>query len=258
MNDRLMLISETPCRSLVSLLSTILDYALTGTWNIPGLSFFAYNILFDISRFYGTSPWHYHLLQSLPILTTTSLPFVLPTFVKALSGFPLAKSESDLRQDEDTLRTQDYNVGLLAKAAFGAGVAYSLIPHKEWRFLHPLLPVLLIFGAHTLVAAYKVNPSGGLLGSKLKTLCAGFRIGRRPFLFLSLTPVLPWLYLTFVHGRAQVKVTEWLGEQARLDPQLEAMFLMPCHATPWMSHAHVKDRIQADGWRFLTCDPPVE
>jgi len=234
-----------------------LDYALTGAWNVPGLSFFAYNILFDVSRFYGTSPWHYHLFQSLPILTTTSLPFVLPTFFGALIGSPLARSETDNARNEDSLRTQDYNIGLLAKAVFATAAAYSMIPHKEWRFLHPLLPILLVFGAQNLVAAYKLNPSGGLLGSKLKTLCAGFRIERRAFLFLSLTPVLPWLYLAFIHGRAQVKVIEWLGEQARLDPSLEAMFLMPCHATPWMSHAHVKNRSQADGWKFLTCEPPI-
>jgi len=234
-----------------------LDLTLTGTWNIPGVSFFAYNILFDISHFYGTSPWHYHLFQSLPILTTTSLPFVLPTFVKALVGSPLARSETDSARDEESLLTQDYNIRLLARTAFGTAVAYSMIPHKEWRFLHPLLPVLLVFGAQTLVAAYKLNPSGGLMGSKLKTLCAGFRIERRAFLFLSLTPILPYLYLTFIHGRAQVKVMEWLGEQARLDSQLDAMFFMPCHATPWMSHAHIKNRIQADGWNFLTCEPPV-
>jgi phosphatidylinositol glycan class B len=237
--------------------SAALDYALVGTKDIPGRSFLVYNVLFDFSSLFGVSPWHYHLSQTLPILLTVALPFVLPAFFKALLGSQPSRTLSDRRQSDVALRAQDINLRMLAIATAVTFVAYSSIQHKEWRFLHPILPVLLLFGAHALVAAYRPSVGGGLLGSKLKTLYAGLRINKGSLLFLSLSPIMPWLYLAFVHGRGQVAVTEWLSTQVQRDPSIKALFLMPCHSTPWMSHIHSKDPVQADRWHFLVCDPPI-
>jgi phosphatidylinositol glycan class B len=247
-----------PCFSAAAMsASAALDYALVGTKDIPGRSFLVYNVLFDLSSLFGVSPWHYHLSQTLPIMLTVALPFVLPTFFKALLGLRVSRTLSDGRQSAAALQAQDRNLRTLAVATAVTFVVYSSIQHKEWRFLHPLLPVLLLFGAHALVAAYRPSVAGGLLGSRLKTLYSGLRINKGSLLFLSLTPIVPWLYLAFVHGRGQVAVTEWFAMQVQRDPSTKALFLMPCHSTPWMSHIHSKDPAQAERWQFLTCNPPI-
>lgn len=237
--------------------SSALDWLLTGSFNVPGISFFIYNILYNISENYGTSPWHYHVSQSIPILTTTALPFLLRSFFAALSHRDIPRTLSDSRQSAIALRSQDRILQVLALAVTTTTAVYSGIAHKEWRFLHPMLPILLLFASNGLVSDYLADPEGGLQSSKFKTFYSGLRISRRKCLFLSITPMIPWLYLNFRHGRGQIAVTEWLGNQARFNLGIQARFLMPCHATPWMSHIHLKEREQADKWQFLTCEPPI-
>lgn len=237
--------------------SAALDYALVGIKGIPGRSFLIYNVLYDLSSLFGIEPWHYHLTQTLPILLTTALPFVVPHFVKTLLGSSPARTLSDTRQSAAALKAQDLNLRTLAVATAVTIVAYSSIQHKEWRFMHLLVPVMLLFGAHTLVVAYRPEVTGGLQNSPMTTIYSGFRINDGTFLFLGLSPILPWIYLAFFHGRGQVAVTEWFAGQVQQDPSIKALFLMACHSTPWMSHIHSKVPAKADRWHFLTCEPPI-
>ena len=252
--------TEHPARfRLIALTaSAALDYALVGIKEIPGRSFLVYNVLYDLSSLFGISPWHYHLFQTLPVLLATALPFVLPPFLKALVGMTPSRTLSDSRQSVEALKVQDHNLRVLAVATAVTITAYSSIRHKEWRFLHLVLPVMLLFGAHALVTAYRPVAGGDLLNRKFRTLYSGLRINKGSFLFLSLAPILPWIYLAFFHGRGQVAVTEWFATQVQRDPSIKALFLMPCHTTPWMSHIHSKVPAQADRWHFLTCEPPIQ
>ena len=65
-------------------------------------------------------------------------------------------------------------------------------------------------------------------------------------------PILPYLYLNTLHGRAQVAVMDVL-RRGEMGEVTNLVALMPCHSTPWMSALH-RD---VDGW-FLTCAPPLE
>lgn len=230
--------------------ATLLDYRTDGALEVPAISFLKYNLLLDVSRFYGVSLWHYHLTQSLPILLTTSLPYFGLPFVRAFFRLSDRKG-NDLLIHETALQR-------LAVGCFSSIFAFSLIPHKEWRFLHPILPVLLLFAAEGLVGAYRPLASGGLQGSQLKTLHSGLRVNKRHLLYFALTPIIPYIYLGFFHGRAQVSVTEWLSEEARRSPDMQVLYAGPCHQIPWMSHIDLRDRELASAWRFLTCEPPLK
>jgi phosphatidylinositol glycan class B len=133
---------------------------------------------------------------------------------------------------------------------------WSCIGHKEWRFLHPLLPILLLYPARYLVDRYQ-PPDGGLWVSYITCAYSFVRVNRRPFLFLVLAPILPYVYLSGFHGRAQIEVTDWLRRRAVETPAMSVLFVTPCHSTPWMSHIHLEAHRDEARWHFLTCEPPL-
>jgi phosphatidylinositol glycan class B len=181
------------------------------------VSFFAQNLLLGVSTFYGTSAWHYHFSQSLPILLTTAVPFVIPEWIQcAFTKTPREGCSNPMR--------------LLAWASLITITVFSFIPHKEWRFVHFLLPILLQFGVS------RVRRQGGLT--------------RRQGLALLGVSVIPAVYLGGFHGRSQVSVTDYLRKSA---PAVGTAVLMPCHSTPWQSHIHREDLAI---W-FLSCEPPI-
>ncbi|TGZ81991.1 hypothetical protein EX30DRAFT_318662, partial [Ascodesmis nigricans] len=92
----------------------------------PELSSFLFNFLSGHSSEWGTSPWHYYLTSSLPKLLLNPLHLLLlPT------AFLIAP-DSTLRRATPL-------------AAFIA--TYSLLPHKEWRFIIYALPDLTAISA---------------------------------------------------------------------------------------------------------------
>src|ERR1700728_2688040 len=111
------------------------------SWYYQKLTFTPFNFLLtnlsSVSQFYGTNPWHYHLTQSIPILCTTALPFVLHGMWTTSPFGPRS------------LRT------MFVSVAWTVGV-YSVAGHKEWRFIHPILPLLHVFAARSLVDSFKV------------------------------------------------------------------------------------------------------
>src|SRR5260370_42571362 len=56
--------------------SLTVDKFYYGRLQFPVLNFIKVNFS-SVSLFYGQCPWHYYLTQGLPILCTTSLPFVV-------------------------------------------------------------------------------------------------------------------------------------------------------------------------------------
>lgn len=73
---------------------------------------------------WGTSPWHWYLTSALPRLLSSPLLLIYPLL-------PLLSS---------TLRTRLLHANTLPLLTYLA--LYSLLPHKETRFLFPLLPIL--------------------------------------------------------------------------------------------------------------------
>ena len=90
----------------------------------PELSGFYYNTILGKSADWGTSPWHFYFLTAIPRLLLNPLSWTL--------CIPLALLTPVTRQ-------RSMNMLLPALAFVGL---YSLLPHKEWRFILYIVPSL--------------------------------------------------------------------------------------------------------------------
>lgn len=204
-----------------------LDTLFYGTPTFTPYTFILQNVLHSIALFYGSNPLHFYISSAVPFMTLTMLPFVL----------------------HGTLISGAGHLGLARRVVGCTVLAYSFLGHKEFRFIHPLLPILHVFAAHSLVS----------LGSKT-TRQSRLSIRRR-HTALILVGLLPSLYANLYHSSGVISIMARLRRIPASELQSVA-FLMPCHSTPWMSHLHRKD-LGGDGsgeggraW-FLTCEPPI-
>ena len=225
------------CGSLVLCISLGSDRLYFGFWTFPPYNWLNFNITKSLAVFYGRNPWNYYLLQGLPLLCTSSLPFVLAGIYK-----PAATTADQA----NILRTMSCAVCVTI-------TALSLISHKEVRFIYPLLPILNILAA-PLAASFFTSPPTSSSASP--------RIRNKPYLYLALgVNLLLAGYLSFLHQRAPLSVLTYLRNEysspsnpsSTPNDGLFALFLMPCHSTPWRSHL-VHPTLNAYA---LSCDPPL-
>ena len=127
---------------------------------------------------------------------------------------------------------------------------HSLPGHKEWRFLHPILPLMITLSAKSLVDSDTAKifgreslekPKSYSVGWKTKGLCA---LG-----------VLPGLYIIRFHGGARVSVMSYL-RSLELPVLRSVGFLMRCHSTPWQAYLHIPELSEGYMWD-LSCEPPL-
>ncbi len=222
--------------------STLFDYTITGQLSLPPATFIYHNVLRNISRFYGATNYAYHLTQSLPIMLFPIwwwwgqgiVSCLLPSSILPKRLFRLDRPEA---------------LCSLARAITFAIAILSLSPHSEWRFLHPLLPPLLLFALPPMFRLYGPIPPGRYHFAQIVRQYT--RLPKLPFYLCLFAPIVPYLYLNGFHGRAQVQVMDVL-RRGEIGNVSGLVALMPCHSTPWMSSLH-RD---IDAW-FLTCEPPL-
>ncbi|KAK1750674.1 hypothetical protein QBC47DRAFT_393222 [Echria macrotheca] len=246
------------CGLTVLAISVASDRLYFGFWTFPPYKFLYFNISQSLAVFYGKMPWHYYLSQGIPLLTTTFLPFALVGLYKfglSLSPYSPSQSGLDILQS-NTLRT-------LAVTAITTVATLSVISHKEVRFIYPLLPLFHILAAPYILGFFttpSTSPSPtGPVGLRHKLFLANI---------LSINLLLAG-YLSLFHQPAPLSVVNFLRTDfERLHPdslslnssvplsndtELFALFLTPCHSTPWRSHL-VYPALRA---RALTCEPPL-
>ncbi|TFK42364.1 Alg9-like mannosyltransferase family-domain-containing protein [Crucibulum laeve] len=206
--------------------------------------------LSSVSLFYGSNPWHYYLSQALPILCTTALPFTL-------HGIWLSISEKRSTALKTMFATVIWSIGI-----------YSLAGHKEWRFIHPILPLLYVFAAKSLVdlshgyvtkrtdkpkpKSRRAYPSWS---SNLRQLLPPIR-PRYVTLLLATLPASLYIVLFYCSGPVSVlSYIRSLSEDELRNGSIGV--LMPCHSTP--GHAYLHREMLANGSMWsLGCEPPLE
>lgn len=218
----------------------VLDSAFYGKPTLSLLNFLRVNAS-PVSLFYGSSPWHYYVSQALPILCSTSLPFVL-------HGMHLA-----VQNDEKNLKT-------MFGCIFWTLAVFSFVGHKEWRFLHPLLPMLHVFASRSLVELHHCSAKAEVKVPREKRKNAISKTFSLPIrtrdLCLLLLAVPALIYVVFFHCVGQIKVMSYLRS---LPPENLASvgFLTPCHSTPWQAYLH-RPELAAPGRMWaLGCEPPL-
>ncbi|KAG9088238.1 glycosylphosphatidylinositol anchor biosynthesis [Ceratobasidium sp. UAMH 11750] len=228
------------------------DSMYYGAFTLTPISFVRTNILSGTARFYGVNSFHYYLTQGLPIILGPALPFALHGVWMRLR--PASAQPSSWRYNPDL----SILFGLVAWTI----LVYSCLAHKEWRFIHALLPILHIFAADSLIglgARTVVHNKPASPPTRNQPKLPSIRPSHLAFLLGVSLPLN--IYLIHVHGSAQVIATRYLHSLGQDRSRVKSIgVLMPCHSIPWQSHLHLPHLGRKDGgsrlWA-LGCEPPL-
>nr|XP_057945335.1 GPI mannosyltransferase 3 [Doryrhamphus excisus] len=192
-------------------ISTIIDCIFYEKWTFVQFNFLKFNVFHGIADFYGSHPWHWYFTQGFVVIIGPHLPFFL-------HGCSLA--------------FRRYRI-LLVAIIWTISV-YSLLPHKEFRFIYSLLPLCMIF-----------------CGLSMANMGAWRRAAASVLL---VTNLLTALYTGLIHQRGVLDVMSHLQTLCHVSeqPQPDILFLMPCHSTPFYSHIHCPLKMS-----FLECPPDL-
>ncbi|KAI3423779.1 uncharacterized protein J3R85_010785 [Psidium guajava] len=217
-----------PVGVLVLGLATLLDRLVYGSWVLVPLNFFMFNFLSSGGDYYGTHKWHWYFTQGFTVMLFTFLPF-------SLAG---------------VIMSRNWRLsGLIAWVL----VLYSVLGHKEFRFVLPVLPIALMFSGYSLAAISTRYSSNGKTAEALKCHTKYPSRMRWAICFLLATNIPMALYMSLVHQRGSEDVMNFLSREAAKDRVKSVLFLMPCHATPYYSTLHHDLPM-----RFLDCSPSEE
>lgn len=194
--------------ALITLLAAnaVLDFFFYKQVTFPIYNFIEFNVVRNLSIFYGTAPWHFYVVQAVPILLMTYLPFLFHSLIW-------------LRNYQDPL----VQAGLFVLTGF------SVIAHKEFRFIYPLQPIFMVMCAYSIKKLYK-RLKWGLIG-------------------ITVINVMIAYFFTRVNERGIIDLMKILRKE-----DVSFGFIGPCHSTPWQSHLHNE---KLDSSWFLTCEPPL-
>lgn len=139
---------------LVSLLgvlvSVLVDSWFWGRWTWPELNVLIYNTYYNKSADWGVMPWHWYLSVAIPKLLLTQ---IVSFGFGALSHQP-------------RLKVFDQRVSDLLFIVVSFVFLYSFLPHKELRFLFPVIPAINVVNALGLA-----KMCSSIYKSELKNLC---------------------------------------------------------------------------------------
>ncbi|KAF8083239.1 hypothetical protein N665_0787s0021 [Sinapis alba] len=225
-----------PVGSLVLGFTCLLDRLMYGSWVIVPLNFLKFNFLSSGGDYYGTHPWHWYFSQGFLVMLFTFTPL-------SVAGMIKSKNQK------------------LSALVLWVLTIYSLLGHKEFRFVLPVLPVALIFSGYAL-AQMDASDSSSLSPSsitKQKQVPRKKHIVKwspkltLSVLFLLVTNIPMALYMSLFHQRGTEDATNYLSEEAYKGRVKSILFLMPCHSTPYYSTLHTNIPMQ-----FLDCTPSEE
>ncbi|XP_058451373.1 GPI mannosyltransferase 3 [Malaya genurostris] len=206
--------------------SIAVDSFLHGSLIVSPYEFLRFNIIKGIGSLYGEHPWYWYFNVGLPtVLGIGSIPFLFAC-VETIRHRQVYKERSIL----------------LAAIVFTLFI-YSLLQHKEFRFILQILPLCLYVSADHL-SRWSRKASGKLVWFA----AIGILVGN----------IIPAGYLSVVHQRGALEVMSSLQSIARnykdeFDQPAKLIFLLPCHTTPLQSHIHHNTTM-----RFLRCEPNFE
>ncbi|KAF8629999.1 hypothetical protein AX15_003170 [Amanita polypyramis BW_CC] len=216
-----------------------LDSLYYGKLTCTPLNFILTNMS-SVSLFYGSSSWYYYISQGLPIQATTAIPFILHGMWTATQS----KKSTPLQAMTEVIC---WTVGI-----------YSLSGHKEWRFIHPLSPLLHVLSAKSLDDL--TSTSRGKLSRKvrLSRILGWFNVTlpTRYVVWLMLTSPLS-LYVVLFYCSAPISAMSFLRSLPRQSlHNITIGVLMPCHSIPGQSYLHREELAHGRMWA-LGCEPPL-
>lgn len=225
--DRLKFIflEAAPIGGLVFGLTCLLDRLMYGSWVLVPLNFLKFNFLSSGGDYYGTHKWHWYFTQGFSVMLFTFIPF-------SIIGVILSKQWK-----------------LSGLIAWVLGL-YSILGHKEFRFVLPMLPIALMFSGYTLATISRRDFANMKRKRSRSNHVKWFSKPQLAIFFLLATNLPMALYMSMVHQRGAEDVMNYLSREAATGKVKNVLFLTPCHATPYYSTLH-----QNIPMRFLDCSP---
>ncbi|KAK1549848.1 hypothetical protein Q3G72_008903 [Acer saccharum] len=130
---------------------------------------------------------------------------------------------------------------------------YSVLGHKEFRFVLPVLPIALMFSGYSLAVMERADYLD-IQKKGSSNICVKWPSKTQLSIFFLLATNIPMaFYMSLVHQRGTEDVMNYLSREALNNKVKSILFLMPCHATPYYSTLHRNLPM-----RFLDCSPRVE
>jgi GPI mannosyltransferase 3 len=166
------------------------------------INFLHFNVVRGLSAIFGTHPWHWYFTQGVPaMLLTHAVPLLNMLSTSARTTRAPARE------------------GLILKVCIVTILGYSFLSHKEFRFVFPILPLLLILSAVPLSRLAKAKQ-------------------RKAIVVLAVTNAFMFVAFGMVHQRGALEVLSRIRATATVDAPIRLHVLMNCHATPGYSHLH--------------------
>ncbi|PWN25469.1 hypothetical protein BDZ90DRAFT_233922 [Jaminaea rosea] len=215
--------------------SIIIDSTFHGRFSLPMIPFLLTNVYHSLSLFYGSHPWHWYFTQGLPVVGMMALPFA------GMGVLQWSRKGATFPQR------------MVVGTVIWTVAAFSLLGHKEWRFLQPVVPLLHLLAGVGLASSRSNTPLSSSWSASSHIWHS--TTPRRRLLLLSTLPLA--IYLLLFHCIAQGSIVPSYLRQEHAQGRLQSVgFLMPCHSTPWQSHLHLREMDKDDRMWFVSCDPP--
>lgn len=154
---------------------------------------------------------------------------------------------------------------MFATITWSIGI-FSLAGHKEWRFIHPILPLLHVFAAKSLVdtSSNLKNKKKSKTKQKVQSSSFFYQICRNlppittGFTIFLLLTVPASIYVVLFYCSAPISVLLYVRSLPAKELQRGTIgFLMPCHSTPGHAYIHREGLAHGKMWA-LGCEPPLE
>ena len=200
------------------------DYYFYNKLTFPVWTFIEFNYSKNLSKFYGSSSWNFHIFQSIPIINGVTMPLSLLSLIKFISKPNIIKA---------------LHITLIVNT-----IMFSLINHKEFRFLYPAQSIYVCISVieYMDVSDKKNNSFLSKVFKKvpdvlLQSLCVvSFFSG---------------LLVSYFNESGVIEVCNFLNNNHQIYTSVS--FWMPCHSTPGISYMPDYKNKQ---WE-LTCEPPL-
>lgn len=209
---RLLFHTALPATVPILMLSTLIDSISYARYTSTLWNFLSFNVLQGGSANFGVHPWYWYITEGLPsVLTVQLIPIVIGVFLPF----------------RPTL------VPLVTAAFYVA--FHSLLPHKEHRFLLPIIPLLCLY-------------AGPFFTSR--------RVRFKSFILIIVLIVNTALALYFGtrHQIGPYLAADSVLSMARKVDNASMAALMPCYSIPGHSYFHNDIRFI----RMLDCTPNVD
>ncbi|OON15169.1 plasmid Maintenance Protein, partial [Opisthorchis viverrini] len=250
-------------------LSCLADRWAFGRWTVDQWNFFRFNFLTGGSQAYGVHPWHWYLSQGIMAILWTQTPLVL-------IGALVDGSQTDWANDQRFVFRRRVTILLIFVGTWTVfcyrylpttgilfymfcstdrlSLVYQLVicPHKEFRFLFPLLPLGAYFSARaTLYLAQRFS----------STAQGSVRLIRLVLILIAVTHIPVALYTCLIHQRGPIDTVSALRKAIQrrfptnreiLSENVSILALMPCHTLPPVSFIHLNV-----SFKQLNCDPDL-